>query len=118
MSYAQMPLEGEMAVAPVSNKRIADLETTSVIFFAGDSIPPHEKYEMPDVKGFGGMYLPHVRTLPQGNNHGSRGMVYRCKLTALTTKMKPEWKNMLPPTTTPTIIKQSRLRGISSGCLE
>ena len=92
MSYAQMAL-GETAVRPVSNQRIATLETTRVIFFAGDAIPPHEKYEMPEVKGFGGMYLPHVRTLPQGSNQASRGMVYRCKFTPLRTKFKPEWMN-------------------------
>lgn len=97
MSFAQMALNGQVAVAPVSNKRIAGLETRRVIFFAGDAIPPHEKYEMPEVKGFGGIYLPHIRTLPQGANHGSRGMVYRCKFTPLTTKMKAEPKTMLPP---------------------
>lgn len=97
MSYAQMALDGQSAVAPVSNKRIASLETKRVIFFAGDAVPPHEKYEMPEVKGFGGMYLPHLRTMPQGANQASRGMLYRCKLTPLTTKMKPEWKSMLSP---------------------
>lgn len=97
MSYAQMELSRDVSYEPVSNEMTANLKTTRVIFFAGDAIPPHEKHEMPDIKGFGGIYLPHVRTLPQGSNHGSRGMVYQCKLTPLKTTRRSEWKNMLPP---------------------
>ncbi len=97
MSFAQMALGREVVDAPVSNDRIANLEATRVIFFAGDAIPPHEKYEMSDIKGFGGIYMPHVRTLPQGSDHGSRGMVYKCSFTPLRAKMKPEWNMMLSP---------------------
>ncbi len=97
MSYAQMALDRDIAYKPVSNDKIEDLRTTRVIFFAGNAIPDHEKYEMEDVKGFGGIYMPHLRTLPVGVNNGSRGMVYQCKFTPLKTARKSEWKNMLGP---------------------
>jgi len=97
MSYAQVALDRDTVYEPVSNETIAEKRTTRVIFFAGDAIPPHEKFEMEDIKGFGGIYLPHIRTLPQGDSHGSKGMVYQCKFTPLKTARKSEWKNMLPP---------------------
>ncbi len=95
--YAQMALDRNSTDTPISNTRTEDLSKTRVIFFAGDAIPPHEKYEMPEVKGFGGIYMPEIRTLPKGANNASKGMVYRCTFTPLRTTMKHEAKNMLSP---------------------
>lgn len=65
-----------------------------VLFFAGDDILPNEKHFNPEWKGFGGIFLPHVRTLKQTVN---KGMLYRCKFTQLTMKYIDEPKDMLAP---------------------
>ncbi len=92
MSYAQMAT-AEVIDEPVSNTRDENLAATRVIWYPGDDIPPHEKHEMSNVKGFGGRYMPQLRTLPKN----SKGMIYRCKFTALTTRMRPEALAMIPP---------------------
>ena len=97
MTYAQTQLDVEVVDASIINRRTEDLNVTRVVFFAGDAIPPHEKYEMPEVKGAGGIYMPHIRTLPKGNSAASRGMIYKCKFTPLKTRMISEWNMMLPP---------------------
>ncbi len=97
MSYAQVLVDREVSETPVSSARIANLETRRVIIFMGDAIPPHEKFEMPEIKGFGGIYMPHIRTLPRGEQNGLRGMVYKCTFTPLDVVMKPEWKDMIAP---------------------
>lgn len=92
-AYAPLPAEMEVVDAPVSNLNIAELEKTRVLFFAGDAVNDNEKRDLP-FKEFGGIYLPHIKTLPKQ----SKGMLYRCQLTRLSKyTMIPDWKNMLGP---------------------
>jgi len=93
MLNATLPVERESVEVPILSNRTENLEATRWIFFAGDAIPSNEKYEMFDVKGFGGMFLPQIKTLPIEN----KGMVYRCKLTPLKTRRIGDNKGMLPP---------------------
>lgn len=91
-------IERESSADPVASADIARKETKRVIFMAGDAIPDAEKFEMPDVKGFGGIYMPHIRTLPKvKGKSGARGMIPQCKFTSLQPQMTPEWEVMLPP---------------------
>jgi len=78
----------------VSNDRIAQMSQPRVLFFAGDDILPNEKHFNPEWKGFGGIFMPHIRTLKQTVN---KGMLYRCKFTQLTVKYIDEPKAMLLP---------------------
>lgn len=78
----------------VSNDRIAQMSQPRVLFFAGDDIQPNEKHFNPEWKGFGGIFMPHIRTLKQTVN---KGMIYRCKFTQLTVKYIDEPKAMLLP---------------------
>lgn len=97
-AYAQIPDNLEITEDAVPNQQIANLETTRVIFFAMDAIPDREKNEMPTIKGAGGMYLPQIKTMPKlGAGNGSRGMLYKCRLTPLKTKRIHEWNVMLSP---------------------
>ncbi len=91
---ATIPQDVEIRDAALSNSIIADLETTRVVFFAGDAIDSADKYSQPSLKGFGGIFLPHCKTLHQ---NGAKGMLYRCKLTAMNTKEIGEWSVMLAP---------------------
>ncbi len=62
-----IPARRESTDSSISNQTIADLKVVRVAFFAGDDISSIEKYEMPNVKGFGGLFLPHIKTLPKEN---------------------------------------------------
>lgn len=88
-----IPQKRESVDASISNQTIQDLKTVRVAFFAGDDVGSIEKYEMPSVKGFGGLFLPHIKTLPKEN----KGMLYRCQLTPLKTAMIPQPYLMLAP---------------------
>lgn len=90
---AAIPDQMDSMTSSLSNKQIEDLRMTRVIFFAGNDVNFTSKNEMPSVKGFGGVYMPHLKTLPKQN----KGMVYRCQLTALTTSKIIENRMMIPP---------------------
>ena len=90
MNMATIPQTAEPVEAVLSNATIEGLKTSRVIFFAGNDLSPQEQFEMPELKAFGGKALPQIRTL-------AGGMLYRCKLTALRTKMIPENYMMIAP---------------------
>ena len=90
---ATIPMDVESTSSSLENTRIKDLSATRVIFFAGDDVTPTVKYEMMSVKGFGGIDMPHIKTLPKAN----KGMLYRCQLTPLRTANIIENKLMLSP---------------------
>lgn len=91
-AYAPIPAVAEVTDAPVSNANIAELEMSRVLFFAHDTITDREKREL-SFKAFGGIFLPHIKTL-----RDTKGMLYRCQLTRLPKfKMVPDWKAMLGP---------------------
>lgn len=97
-AYASIPNDQLVENTLLPDDTTADLETSRVIFFAGDALTDREKYQMPAIKGAGGMYRPELKTLPYlGEGNGSRGMIYKCRLTTLSKRMIPEWDNMLPP---------------------
>ena len=89
---ATIPVDTESTISSKQNTRIEDLNAVRVIFFAGDDEPPTVKHEMPSVKAFGGIFMPHIKTLPKAN----KGMLYRCQLTPLRTAYIQENKAMLP----------------------
>lgn len=89
-----LPDDSFASETAVSNDRIAQMSQPRVLFFAGDDILPNEKQFNPEWKGFGGIFMPHIRTLKQTVN---KGMLYRCKFTQLTTKYIDEPKAMLLP---------------------
>lgn len=89
--------EREITTAPVASLEEKNLETKRVVFFAGDAIPSGEKYEMPDIKGMGGIYLPHIQTIQSGDSPASQGMIPKCKFQSMQVAMSPEWEVMLPP---------------------
>jgi len=89
--YAAIPDETGVIDAPKANMSMAELETPRVLFFAMDTISDREKRQL-DFKEFGGIHLPHIKTL------GNKGMLYRCQLTRLPKyRNVPEWVNMLGP---------------------
>ncbi len=90
---ATIPMDVESASSSLQNTRIEELSKTRVIFFASDDVAATVKYEMLSVKGFGGIDMPHIKTLPKAN----KGMLYRCQLTPLRTSNIIENKLMLPP---------------------
>lgn len=89
---ASIPAEMESVASSLSNKQIEELGTTRVVFFAGNDVTFTEKNEMASVKGFGGVYMPHLKTLPKAN----KGMIYRCQFTPLKTSKIIENRAMLP----------------------
>ncbi len=89
-----LPDDSFVSESAVSNDRIAQMSQPRVLFFAGDDILPNEKQFNPEWKGFGGIFMPHIRTLKQTVN---KGMLYRCKFTQLTMKYIDEPKDMLAP---------------------
>lgn len=89
-----LPDDSFASETALSNDRIVQMSQPRVLFFAGDDITPGEKYTSPEWKGFGGIFLGHVRTLKQTVN---KGMLYRCKFTQLTTKYIDEPRDMLAP---------------------
>ena len=93
MSYAQTALATDVTVRPLNDVATNNLDATRVIFLAGDAIPPHEKYEMPTLKGAGGIFMPELRCLPKNSN----GMIYQCKFTPLKTVMISDNRSMLEP---------------------
>ncbi len=100
MSYAQTVASRDESVRLLPNTRVKNQDTTRVIFLAGDFIPAHEKFEMPDIKGFGGAYMSELQTLPippPGSPNGMRHMLYRCTFTPLRTKFKADWETMVHP---------------------
>ncbi len=93
VALGAIPAKRESVDSALSNQTIKDLETTRVVFFAGDDVGHIEKYEMPNVKGFGGLFLPHIKTLPKEN----KGMLYRCQFTPLRPAMITQPLSMLAP---------------------
>lgn len=96
--FAQIPIEKDFTVDVTASAEIASLEQKRVIFFCGDAITPREKFEFPEIKGAGGVYMPHIHTLPKTRGvPAAHGMIYKCKFTALQSAFEPEWEMMLPP---------------------
>lgn len=93
VALAGIPAKRESSDTSLSSPTIQDLSAVRVAFFAGDDISSREKYEMPSVRGFGGLYLPHIKTLPKEN----KGMLYRCQLTPLRIAKQVQPFAMLPP---------------------
>jgi hypothetical protein len=93
VANAGIPAEIESADSSLSNATIVELSTTRVVFFAGDDVSSSEKYEMPSVRGFGGIPMPHIKTLPKEN----KGMLYRCQLTPLRPAKITQPLSMLSP---------------------
>lgn len=90
MEYAGLPQTVEVTETPVTN--VNNKETPQVLFFAGDAISDREKREL-KFKEFGGVHLPHLRTLRE-----QKGMLYRCQLTRLNkSAMDMQWSRMLSP---------------------
>lgn len=94
MEGAVMPAAPESTVALLDNKQIMEMDTTRVIFFAGNAVVPSDQYEQPVLKGFGGIFLPQLQTL---QHDGNPGMLYRCKFTPLRTTMIKDLVTMVPP---------------------
>lgn len=92
-----MVREQEISTTAIANLEEQGKEVKRVVFFAGDAIPPSEKYEMPDVKAGGGIYLPHMRTVQATTSPATQGLVRRCKFTSMQVAMELQNEQMLPP---------------------
>lgn len=92
---ATIPVEHESIDSALSNEAKENLRTPRVVFFCGDEISSKDKYEMPTVKGFGGMYFPQIKTLVL--DPASKGMLFRCKFQRLIPRMMCDSKGMLGP---------------------
>jgi len=89
--------EQEISTTAISNLEEQSKEVKRVVFFAGDAITPTEKYEMPEVKAGGGIYLPHMRTVHPTSSPATQGMIRRCKFTSMQVAMELQNEQMLPP---------------------
>lgn len=88
-----LPRDVESGTSSLANSQLAELQTTRVIVFMGDDITATVKYEMLSVRGWGGLDMQHIKTLPKAN----KGILYRCQLTPLRTSSIIENRAMLPP---------------------
>lgn len=91
---ATLPREVESQDVVIKDERIERAREPRVLFFAGDDRLSNEKNFNPEFKGWGGTYLPHIKTLKQSPN---KGMLYRCRFTRITTVMQAEPAGMLSP---------------------
>ena len=89
-----LPQERDLGTTRIRNARTEQMSEPRVLFFAGDDVLSNEKHFNPEWKGFGGMYMPHIRTLKKSVN---KGMLYRCKFTRIETVMQDEPVAMLHP---------------------
>jgi hypothetical protein len=89
-----IPAQRESVESLISNAERVAMQTSRVLFYAGDVISAIDKYDAPSTMGFGGIYRSDLRTI---QHNGNLGMIYRCKFTSMKTKMIDENKAMLLP---------------------